>query len=75
MGYTIKDRIRGLRIDRALTQRDVAESAGVTVATVTNWEAGRTPDLSSALKLADLFGVSLDWLVTGVGEKRRKRAG
>ena len=73
MGCDIKNRIRELRASKTLTQRAVAVATGVTVATVTNWEAGRIPDLSSAIKLADLFGVSLDWLVAGRGEKSRKR--
>ena len=42
----------------------IAEKLGIQRATLSNWKAGRTqPDLDSVRKLADIFGVSVDYLL------------
>ncbi|GIO13577.1 hypothetical protein J19TS2_31320 [Cohnella xylanilytica] len=52
------------RLDRGWTQEDVANKVGVARSTYANWESGkREPDLDTSQKLADLFEVSLDYLV------------
>lgn len=71
----IASRIRECRTGSGLTQRAVAEAVGVRTGTANAWEGTTVPDLSSVIKLADLFGVSLHWLVTGQGPKRLRRTG
>lgn len=45
------------------TQAEVAERLGVTVTTLSNYETGRTsPKHSTAVKMAELYGVHLDKL-------------
>ena len=47
------------------TQSQLAESIGVSVKTVSNWENGRTmPDIQSLIRLSHLYGLSLDELLT-----------
>ena len=65
------NRLKLMRSRMGLTQEDVAEKVGVSRQAVAKWEKGETlPDIESCIKLADLFGVSLDYLV-GRAEERR----
>ena len=58
-----KDRIRLLRREAGLTQREAAEKIGVTYRTYQNYEAGAsTPSGTILARLSALFGVSMDML-------------
>ena len=58
-----KDRLRGMRCERRLTQAELASRAGVNRAMVWNWEHGiNYPTLSNAMAVADALGCSLDQL-------------
>lgn len=49
-----------------VTAYRVAKETGVTTATLTNWKNGKyTPKNDKLQKIADYFGVSLDYLTTG----------
>lgn len=53
-----------LRQDRSLLQRDIAKIANVSISTVSNYETGaHFPDIETIVKLADFFGVSIDYLL------------
>mgnify|MGYP000859697532 FL=1 len=55
-----RERLIQLRKERGWVQQDVAEKLGVTVSCYGQYEQGaRTPPLSIALKLEELFGVPL----------------
>lgn len=57
-------RLEKLRKDRNLSQNDVAIALNLTRGTVTHWEnEERLPSLEVAVRLADYFNVSLDYLV------------
>lgn len=46
------------------TQEDVAGKLGVSRQAVAKWERGETlPDIESCIKLADLYGITIDMLV------------
>ena len=61
-------RIRALRAKRGLSQRDVAKHCGITQPTLSNYEAGtRDPTLQCTVRLATLFGTTIDRLI-GVGD-------
>jgi transcriptional regulator with XRE-family HTH domain len=52
------------RLKRGWTQEEVATKVGAARSTYANWESGkREPDLATAEKLADLFEVSVDYLM------------
>ena len=56
-------RLRELREDRDLRQIDVANATGIDQKTLSNYETGKTAaDMYSLIKIADFFGVSLDYL-------------
>ncbi len=63
-----KEKIRMLRREAGLTQRETAGKIGVTYRTYQNYEAGASMPQSAVLtRLARLFGVSIDML-TGASE-------
>lgn len=62
-----KNRIRALRREAGLTQREAAERIGVTYRTYQNYEAGASTPSSAVLsKLSSLFGISMDMLSSGI---------
>lgn len=57
----IKITLEAARINRGLTQKEVAERLNVTQQTLSAWEKGlREPKISQARKLAKLYDVPLD---------------
>ncbi len=49
-----------------ITPYKVAKEAGVTQTALSNWKSGRsTPSAKTYQKIADYFGVSVDYLMTG----------
>jgi len=57
-------RIRELREQHGLQQKNLAIDLGVSQPTVSDWENGRkVPSAKSTAKLADYFGVSVDYLL------------
>lgn len=61
---TLAEKILSLRTERGMSQDDLAEKLEVSRQSVSKWETGQsTPDLDKIIRLADLFGVSVDELV------------
>jgi transcriptional regulator with XRE-family HTH domain len=57
-------KIKDLRVRYNYTQEEIAKLTGVTPNAVTNYEAGRRlPDYGILTKIAELFGVSVDYLL------------
>jgi transcriptional regulator with XRE-family HTH domain len=53
-----------LRKKHNLTQNDLAKSLSVSRGAISMWEINqRTPDLETLKNIADLFDVSIDWLL------------
>jgi len=69
MDMDMKDvgqRIRHFRRTLDLTQRQLAHLLGVAPGTLANWELGTARiGEHSARKMANFFGVSVEWLLTG----------
>jgi transcriptional regulator with XRE-family HTH domain len=62
LGFT--QRLKDLRRQRGLTQRQLAAIFGFASSTISMYESGRrTPDLDTLSRLADFFAVSIDFLV------------
>lgn len=58
-----------------VTSYKVAKEAGVTQTALSNWKSGRsTPTTKTLQKLADYFGVTIDYLMTGKDESEQKEA-
>jgi transcriptional regulator with XRE-family HTH domain len=66
----LADRIRTARKRARLSQVAVARQTGVTASAVSQWEhpSGTKPDVDRLVKLAEVTGVSLDWLIAGRGK-------
>ncbi len=63
---SVGDRVRRLRLERGLTQRQLA-APGVSYAYISRIEGGgRQPSLKALRRLAPKLGVSVDYLETGV---------
>ena len=61
----LSENLYALRRLHRLTQEAVAEKIGVSRQAVAKWEAGETtPDIANCAALAELYGVTLDALVT-----------
>jgi len=61
MGET---RIKELREEKGLTQKQLGKEMGVASNTICNWEVGtREPDIATIKKLAKFFDVSTDYLL------------
>lgn len=61
----IGKRLQTLRLERRLSQAEVAELLGVTQAAMSRWEDEAQPTIPSAAEIAELatfYGVSADWL-------------
>lgn len=51
----------------------VAKEAGVTQTALSNWKSGRnTPSTTTLQKIADYFGVSIDYLMTGKEDNQKE---
>ena len=61
---TIGERIRKLRKEEGITQKELAEYLGVAVSAVNMYEAGkRTPTPETIGKIADYFNADTDYLL------------
>lgn len=57
-------RLKQLRLDKHLTQAQVAERIGVTASMVSSYETDiRLPSFEVMVRIADLFGVTVDYLL------------
>ena len=62
--------IRELRLNKGLTQEQLAQIMNVSVQTVSRWETGvNYPDISALPLLASVFDVSADYLLGMKGER------
>ena len=61
---TLAEKILSLRTERGMSQDDLAEKLEISRQSVSKWETAQsTPDLDKIIKLAGLFGMTVDELV------------
>ena len=61
-------RLKMYRTESGMTQEDLAEKLGVSRQAVAKWERGESiPDIDSCIKLADIYGTTVDLLVRSIG--------
>lgn len=64
------EKLKELRKEKDLTQKEIANKLGVSRVAYTNWENGnREPNIERLVKLADYFDVSIDYLVGRKNER------
>ncbi|HEL1601389.1 TPA: helix-turn-helix transcriptional regulator [Streptococcus suis] len=62
----LAQQIKKLRTGQNLSQDDLAEKLYISRQAVSKWENGEaTPDIDKLVQMAEIFGVSLDYLVLG----------
>ena len=62
-----------LRDDRGVKDADVVKETGITKSTFSDWKNGRSKPKNDKLqKIADYFGVTLDYLTTGKESSEKK---
>ena len=59
---TINERLKELRIENGLTQKQLADKIGLGQTTVASHEKSHTPTLDNLVAYADFFECSLDYL-------------
>lgn len=58
------ERLKELRLQSNLMQKEIAQLLGVSVRTFQGWETARTePNIKKLIQLADFFNVTVDFLV------------
>lgn len=62
----IGDQLKKARMDKNMTQEEVAEKIFVSRQSISNWENNKTyPDIGNVIALSDLYQISLDELLKG----------
>ena len=57
-------RLKELRKEKNLLQKDIASAVNHSITCISDWERGkREPSIDDLIRLADFFGVSIDYLV------------
>ena len=70
------DRLKELRKSSGLTQIQFAEKFNIAKGTIGMWESGkREPDFDTAQRIADFFGVTVDYLLGRSSEKTPAKPG
>ena len=69
IGERIKKAIR----DAGLTQKEIAKKVGLSEVSISSYTQGRIPKADVLGQIAELCGVSIEWLLTGEGEQRRAK--
>ena len=73
---TLGQRIASLRKAKSLTQDQMAESLGVSRQAIAKWEGDvSVPDLENSRRIASLFGISMEELISGEEAKPQEATG
>ena len=71
----IQERIKQIRLEKRLTQKELAKKMGVTTAAISSWEVGRTsPTADSIVLLCKGLDVSADQLLGVGGHEKAQKA-
>jgi transcriptional regulator with XRE-family HTH domain len=66
----LNDRLKNLRLAKGMTLQQVGDAFGISKVSVSTWESGKTsPDQKKLEKIAQLFGSSVQYLITGTPEE------
>lgn len=60
------ERLKYIRENKGLKQKDIAEKLGIKNNTLSSYESGtRQPDYQTLIKIADIYDISVEYLLTG----------
>ena len=67
----LNERLKNLRLAKGLTLQQVGDSFGISKVSVSTWESGKTnPGRKRLEQLAELYGTSIQFLVTGIDNEK-----
>ena len=67
-------RLKSLRLERKMTQQELGDALGIPRGTMAGYESLREPDVATMRKIADYFGVSVDYLVGATDVRQPARS-
>jgi transcriptional regulator with XRE-family HTH domain len=67
-----KDRLKELREEHGMSQIEISKAIFDTYSTIEYYENGYLPDINNIIKIADYFGVIIDYLVGRNNERKSK---
>lgn len=71
---TFFDRLEGLITENRLLKNKFAESVGIKYQSLVDWKKrGTIPSADIAIKIANYFNVSVEWLVMGIDNTERDK--
>lgn len=74
MNIQLGSKIKSLRLEKSMTQEQLAQKLGVSAQAVSKWESSANmPDIQMLPELAVIFGISIDELFTMTEESRMDR--
>ena len=60
------EQIKKIRVDKGITQQEMANNLGISRQAISNWENDRNlPDIEMIIKIAQVFNLTLDELILG----------
>lgn len=63
----LNERLKNLRLAKGLTLQQVGDVFGISKASVSSWESGKShPDHKKLEKLADVLSTSVQYLIAGI---------
>lgn len=72
MLFLFARRLKELREEKGLYQKTLSEKLSISRSTITSYESGkRNPDIFTLIKIADLFNVSIDYLLGRTAFKQK----
>ncbi|MBQ8374218.1 MAG: helix-turn-helix transcriptional regulator [Clostridia bacterium] len=61
---TFKERLKDLRTERTISQKQLGEIVGMSKMAISHWESGHSePSIAQLILLSNYFEVSVDYLV------------
>lgn len=64
MSNDFPNKLRGLRLEKKLSQQNLADKLNVSRATLGHWEIGRSqPNIDELIRISNFFGCTVDYLI------------
>lgn len=59
------ENVENLLKNKGISQKNLSDRLGINKSAVNHWKNGAMPSIEIGIKIAQEFGVSVEWLVTG----------
>lgn len=73
MSNTISEKIRSIRIDNGISQRELARKMGISNRAVSKWESGLSyPSTENLIRISEIFSIPLEYFFEKAKEENEK---